>query len=283
MKIKAYMSDQTASAIQKVRQLFFPAWYLPNGTINATENKLESASDSCERWSICCGVLVLVSVAAEFIIDLIEPSYALFLRLSAITGAGVAIGIVGEVFFSMRDARIQTELRKRSNEQLASATKSAAQANERAAKANTKALEIEAELERLRTPRLLSEEQRKRITDKMRPFAGQQFNGAVTMGVSDAWTLWRLIVNTLREADWVLAAPSGQSFGDPPASIPVTARSGVGVMVPTGPNIMELVPRAQRLADALTAEGINAIWWPVGGSAVEATPNVIRIEIGPKT
>jgi hypothetical protein len=31
-------------AITKVHKLFVPAWYLPNGTINATEDELEGAS-----------------------------------------------------------------------------------------------------------------------------------------------------------------------------------------------------------------------------------------------
>jgi len=135
MKIKAYISDHTARAIQKVRQVFLPAWYVPNGTINATENELEFASESCELWSKWCGALVIGSVVAEFIIDLVEPSYASFLRLSAITGAGVAVGIVGEVLFNIKNSRIQTELRKRLSKQLESAIQSAADANERAANA----------------------------------------------------------------------------------------------------------------------------------------------------
>jgi hypothetical protein len=155
MKIMENISDHTAAAIRTVRRLFFPAWYLPNGTINATEDELEGASESCERWSVWCGVLVLVSVAAEFIIDLVEPSYALFLRLSAITGAGVAIGIVGEVSFSMRDARIQTELRRRLTSSLSDAVKVAGEANERAARIDLARTELEAQL----SPRMLNQRQ----------------------------------------------------------------------------------------------------------------------------
>jgi hypothetical protein len=228
-----------------------------------------------------------VAVLAEFAIAVFHPPYNSFLEQwgSAVANAVIALGIVGEVLFSRKDARIQTELRKRSNGQLASAIESAAEAGARAAEANAKALEAQAELDRLKAPRLLSEEQRGRITEKMRQFADQEFTGAVTMGVSDAWTLWRLIANSLEGAGWVRASPSGQAFGDPPASIPITARTGVGVLTPVGGRdfTIERVRIGQALAEAIAAEGIDAIWSPVSGSAVQANPRAIRIEIGPKT
>jgi hypothetical protein len=153
-----------------------------------------------------------------------------------------------------------------------------------AAEANSKALEAQVELEKLKAPRLLSEDQRARITEKMRQFAGQEFSGAVTTGISDAWTLWRLIAAVLREANWVFVSPAEGSFGgDPPASIPITARPGIGVMYPVGPHIMELLPAAKALAEALGADGVAAIDWPFEGVAAQAHPEAIRIEIEPKT
>jgi hypothetical protein len=50
------------------------------------------------------------------------------LDASAITDALVAFGIVGEVLFGMRNSRIQTGLRKRSDKKLADATERAANA-----------------------------------------------------------------------------------------------------------------------------------------------------------
>jgi hypothetical protein len=201
MKIKAYISDQTATAIQIVRQRFFPAWYVPNGTINATENKLENASDSCERWSIWCGFLVIISVAAEFAIDVAEPTYGLFLRLSAITGAGVAIGIVGEVLFNIKNSRIQTELRKRLSKQLESAIQSAAAANERAANA-------ERDTEKLRAAtawRRLNQKQHESLALSLRasgPDASVKF--CVLMNDQESLHFAQLISIPFKAAGWMI-------------------------------------------------------------------------------
>lgn len=158
----------------KARRPFFPAWYLRSGRINAAESQLEEASSSCEWWGIGCGVLVVVSVIAEFVISFwIEPTYAAFLTDSAFTDAGIALGVVGEVLFGMWDSRIQTELRRRSNDKLGAAETTSSEANarageasERAAAANERAaaseerakgLEREAEQARLAHERLRAE------------------------------------------------------------------------------------------------------------------------------
>ncbi len=122
------------SPTQKPRNSF-PAWRLPKGTINASDAHLESASSSCERWEWGCAGLVVAAVATEFFIAWYHPPYDSFLEQwgTAIADAAIAFGIVGEVIFSRKDARIQTELRRRSNAQLADAMKTAGEANERAA------------------------------------------------------------------------------------------------------------------------------------------------------
>ena len=64
-----------------------------------------------------------------------HPQYDSFLERwgSVIADAAIGFGIVGEVIFSRKDSRIQTELRKRSNKQLEDAVKEASEANRRAA------------------------------------------------------------------------------------------------------------------------------------------------------
>jgi hypothetical protein len=181
----------------------------------------------------------------------------------------IVLGVAGEVWFGNR-ARIAGD-------------KQLAEYRVRIAEANLKALETQMELERLKAPRFLSEEQRVRITEKMRQFAGQEFSGAVTMGVSDALTLWRSIAAALRNAGWVIVSPSGLAVGDPPASIPTTARPGIGIMTPANEHIGEVMPCAKALAEALAAEGVAAIESPFHGVAAETNPKAIRIEIGPKT
>lgn len=151
--------------------------------------------------------------------------------------------------------------------------KQLAQFEARAAEANSKALEAQVELERLKAPRLLSEGQRARIAEKMRQFAGQEFSGAVTMGVSDAWTLWRLIAAVLREAGWILIFPSGASFGgDPPASIPVTARPCVGVMWPMGPHTMECCRPLKRWPKRSAPKALPQLTSHLRGWRQEAIP-----------
>jgi hypothetical protein len=113
----------------------FPAWRLPNGTMNASDANLERASSSCGTWEWGCAAVVVAAIIAEFVIAYIHPPYDSVLnRLGTVAAdAAIAIGIVGEVIFGRLDARIQTELRNRSNKQLADAIKTAGEANERAA------------------------------------------------------------------------------------------------------------------------------------------------------
>ena len=122
------MNDQNSNENNAVRSRFLPAWYLPKGTKNALEAELEDASSSCERWGIWCGALVVVSVIAELVIAWLKPPYDTFLNESAVTDAAVAIGIIGEVLFGMWNNRIQTELRKQSNDKLGAAVKNAGEA-----------------------------------------------------------------------------------------------------------------------------------------------------------
>jgi hypothetical protein len=49
------MSDHATKAIKKVRKFLFPTWYLPKGTINASDDELDEASSSCESWGLVCG------------------------------------------------------------------------------------------------------------------------------------------------------------------------------------------------------------------------------------
>jgi hypothetical protein len=120
-----------------------PAWYLPRGTTNATETQLENALLSCEWWAIGFGVLVVVSIMAEFLIAWIKPPFNIFLETSAFTDAGVALGIVGEVVFGMWNNRIQTELRNRSNKRGEEAITRAAILEKEAANARERVALIE--------------------------------------------------------------------------------------------------------------------------------------------
>jgi hypothetical protein len=260
----------------------FPPWRFLEGTINAPEDQLEGLSSWCERWEWRCAGLVVLAVVVEIIIAWVHPLYDSPINKwgTTLADAAIALGIVGEVIFGRFDARIQTELRKRSNEQLASAAKSAAEANERAAKANARAVEAQAELEKFRAMRILSPEQHERIVEKLQQFPGQEFSGAIGMGVGDGALLWRHLAGILQRAGWTLVRPPGSTTGDPPHTTPTLTTRGVIIMF-SARKVVELLPRAQALAEAIAAEGIDAMWAPAHG-AVDSMPNAIRIEIGLK-
>jgi hypothetical protein len=154
---------------------FPPDWYLPKGTINASDEELESASSSCERWAIGFAGVVIFAVAAEVIIALAKVPYAAFLADSVFADAAIAIGVVGEVFFgTIRNNNIQTELRNRSNAKLADAI-------ERAAKADLARAELEDKLR----PRELNQAQ----WDFIQGLAGQ-FEQVNIGYETDAETRW---------------------------------------------------------------------------------------------
>lgn len=155
-------------SIKSARIFPLPEWYLPKGTTNASDQRLEEASSSCERWGIGFAGIVVVAVIAELIIAWIQPPYLLFLTESAFSDAVIAIGIAGEVLLgTIWNNHIQTELRRRSNERLGSAVQSAGEATARAEEARL-------EIARLSTPRvrLLTPEACEAIVAKMLPFRG---------------------------------------------------------------------------------------------------------------
>lgn len=147
----------------KVLNRLLPAWYLPRGTIKAaSEEKLEAASTSCERWGFWSAALVIVGVIAEVVIAWIEPPYLTFLRESFITDAAVGIGITGEVLLgTMWNGKIQTELRKRYTEKLADAIERAAKLEKEAAEARERV----ADLEQITAWRKISAEEKRRMIE----------------------------------------------------------------------------------------------------------------------
>jgi hypothetical protein len=58
------------------------------------------------------------------------------------------------------------------------------------------------DLARFKAPLAISAEQQKRISAKMKEFAGQEYAGWVAPGVGDAWELWEEIAFSLDAAGW---------------------------------------------------------------------------------
>lgn len=186
--------------IRKARIFPFPEWYLRRGTIKvATDDILETASSSCERWGIGCAGLVVAGVIAEFVIAGIHPLYDSFLEQwgTATAGALVALGIVGEVIFGRVDARYQTELRKRSNDKLSNAIERASILEKEAADARGRV----ADIERLTSWRHISDEQREQIASSIR-HAADSLDVLVEYQVGDteAFSYGRGIIKTFIDA-----------------------------------------------------------------------------------
>jgi hypothetical protein len=149
------------------------------------------------------------------------------------------------------------------------------------AEARERANDAELELTHLKTPRTLAPDAQRRLAERLRQFAGQEFAGQVAPGSEDARGLWETLEPALAAAQWVRVVPYGLSVGDPPAGVPLAPNSGVTVFVAAS-RANELAPIAQALAGALRAEDIIAGVSASAGPQMEGRPNVMVIEIGRK-
>lgn len=201
----------------------FPAWRLPDGVVKATDAELDSASVSCGIWEWGCAAAVVLAVIAEFVIAFIHPPYDSGLNEwgTLISDAAIAMGIVGEVIFGRLDARIQTELRSRSDKRLARATEVAAEANAQAAEAQRETAKLNVAVEEQRKQNLeLEQALAPRFLEFMAPVeALKKFAGTkVMVGAVDeiesqrlAWTIREI----LKAADWdVSHIPAPGKFHD---------------------------------------------------------------------
>jgi hypothetical protein len=123
----------------------FPAWRLPKGMINASDDELEKSIGSCERWEWFGGGLVFAGVAATVAIAIVHPEYDSFLEQwgSAIADSLVAAGVAIEIKFGQMAGLRQNELKRRSDEKVAEANNIAAQATKDAADARERTALLE--------------------------------------------------------------------------------------------------------------------------------------------
>ncbi|MEH2501406.1 hypothetical protein V1290_000217 [Bradyrhizobium sp. AZCC 1578] len=147
---------------------------------------------------------------------------------------------------------------------LAIAEEGIAKANESAAQANARAAEAQLALEKLKAPRLLSDEQMSRLVEKLKKFGGTKFDAAAIPGDPEAIIFLSHITATLERAGWVWvdwAAPEGQlsltySFHGKPA-IGQLGFFGVALQIKPAHNVVLSGP-ADALGLALVAEGVEA-------------------------
>lgn len=249
---------------------------MPNGRINATESQLESASSSSEWWAIGFGGLVIVAVSASFIISFIEPPYATFLFDSLFTEAGTAIGIVGEVGFSIWDSRIQTELRKRSNDKLGAAKKASGEANERAAEAQLALAKFR------QSRRSVIAGNEFIIIERLKPFTGTQFDSGISMGGGEIADCWWDLAHIIIAAGWTHLP--WRPYGIFAIQHPLMASgqvSATNIEIHIRPDERDrLEPAAKALVSALNDIGIAAA--DVGFNSHSTNEDAIHIHVGEK-
>ena len=185
---------------------------------------------------------------------------------------------------SIADSDAAKEGTAKANERIAELSTQAEQLRKGTAEATARALEAQVALEKFKAPRAISVDQRNRIAEQMKQFAGQQYFGMVASDVADAWDIWREISLSLELAGWNRLPPPGLQVSQygPPAGIPLAPQAGVMVLGSAGRSTAEETmathERAKALAAALTDEAIVA----GPGFSTELPANTIAIVIGPK-
>jgi hypothetical protein len=154
--------------------------------------------------------------------------------------------------------------------------------NERAAHAEERAAQASLELAKFKTPRNLSPEQQTRISEKLKAFAGKQFDVALILEPEPEGLLPQ-IEDALKSAGWLELDWEGPEIvykrGSRPSAGIITES---GVIIQMHPErVTVLSPAAQALASALDAEGVSAKAEP-GLGVINTNSKAIHILIGKK-
>lgn len=134
----------------------FDTWRLTN-LKDATDSELEESESACEYLAVRSAWLVIFGLVLEVIEALLFfKSHPFIERWGAVVADTlVAVGVIGEVYFSVKGAKYSSELRRRSDIKLAEATDKASVANQKVEEAQLARVKLEGQL----APRLLTKEQ----------------------------------------------------------------------------------------------------------------------------
>ena len=157
-----------------------------------------------------------------------------------------------------------------------------AKANERAARAAARAAEANLELAKLKAPRTLNAGQQKRAGEKLRPFAGMQFDIALLTD-PETQDLLPEVEDLLTGAGWIQIDWSGSDIVYTRSNRHIAGLISVsGVVIQMHPEkVAQFTKAAQALALALSAEGIAAKAQP-GLGVPNTNPNAIHVLVGKK-
>jgi hypothetical protein len=210
---------------------------------NDLRSKYEKNSAIAEglAWLILLGLAV--EIAAVFILK--KPLLEGALTISA--NALIWLGVWGELIFEKRAREAGDGI--------------VAEANARAAEANQKAQEAILELARFKAPRELTQEQRGRIVDKLKPFSGTEYDIAISDADPEILNFVFIIELVLSTAGWTEIDWQGNGEGFIREGM-LIIRLGVSVTnVMIGVHVsqpLKLCEHALALSDALMTEDIDA-------------------------
>lgn len=204
----------------------------------------------------------------------------------ALVALGVAAEFIGEFLEKPLEKKIEdareltlTELRKETVRLSAEAESARADI----AAANARALEAQLALEKFRAPRELNQEQIDRVANKARQFQDVQFDLSTNSTDPELLALMEAIERAVKKAGWTGVDWTGFGWTRPGAPNIGTSVSVSNVVVGVRFEDLSTVlwKAAGVLAEALRAEGIEAIASPVPIAAGTNTP-VVHIMVGPK-
>lgn len=134
-----------------------------------------------------------------------------------------AVATIGAVWMAnVRDEYLRRDLAE-SRRSVAEANAAGEEAQAAAAAANVRAAEAALELEKLRAPRALTEEQRRRLISRVREFANQEYTAVLTSGGFDVPRLWQDLNQALTDAGMDKDGP-GRRCGRAPSSRNISER-----------------------------------------------------------
>lgn len=152
----------------------------------------------------------------------------------------------------------------RTNERAALIEREAAQANERAANAEQKAAEATLALEKIRSPRTFTLQQREAIIAKLKPFAGLKFD-MLASGGDESVAFANKILEILREAGWIFLNKGGFIMG-----------SSEGVVVRADSPLKDA---ANALHSALIAQGVEHARLSIEDPSQHTDPHIFLFNI----
>jgi len=152
----------------------------------------------------------------------------------------------------------------------------------RAAEANARALEAKLELEKFKLDRSLTDDQKSRIVQKLKPFAGQEYVLSVSTD-QEALRFTRIsLAPVFVAAGWIKRPPKGTiSIPEIDAAVNVAGEPGVRIQIAlTKSDDVKMRELVSIVAAAFVAEGIDAA--PAGTPDMNDTPAIVQIRIGSK-